>query len=85
MTTKKKRKRSREVRSWLKVEKLDQQARYEKIVTEMEALAPERERWIEEFFQRIQTRGFNLHADMRRKIRSEELPKRPRRKVRVVY
>jgi len=78
-------KRSREVRAWLKGELRDQQERYKKIVAEMEALSPQRETWIKEFFERIQTRGFCVHWDIRRKIGPEEIPPRPRRKLRVVY
>jgi hypothetical protein len=77
--------RSRQVQAWLKQEWKEQQERYKKIVAEMEALAPQREQWIEEFYQRIQTRGFNVHADIRRKIKPEEIPSRPKRKRRVVY
>ncbi len=81
----KKRKLSPAVRAWLKRELREQQERYKKIVKEMEALAPQREKWIQEFFQRIQTRGFCVHADIRRRIKPEEIPKRPKRKLRVVY
>lgn len=78
-------KRHPTVEAWLQEELLEQQARYEKIVAEMEALAPQREQWIEEFLQRIQTRGFSVHAGTRRKIKPEEIPPRPQRKIRVVY
>lgn len=78
-------KRTREVREWLRKELKDQRERYKKIVAEMDALAPERDRWVEEFLQRIQTRGFNVHADIRRPIQPEEIPKKPRRKFKVVY
>ncbi|MEM4724335.1 MAG: hypothetical protein QXP01_04930 [Candidatus Hadarchaeum sp.] len=81
----KRRKRSRQVKAWLKQELKEQQERYKKIVAEMEALSPQREQWIEEFFQRIQTRGFCVHKDIRRRIKPEEIPPRPKRKLRVVY
>jgi len=77
--------RSREVKAWLKQELKEQQPRYQKIVAEMEALAPQREQWIQEFFERIQRRGFSVHAGIRRKIKPEEIPQRPQRKLRVVY
>jgi hypothetical protein len=85
MTDKSKPKRSRAVKAWLKQELKEQQARYKQIVAEMEALTPQREQWIEAFFERIQTRGFSVHAGIRRKIRPEEVPPRPKRKQRVVY
>ena len=74
-----------EVGAWLRREVREQEARYRKIVAEMETLAPQRERWIAEFYERIQTRGFNVHADVRRRVRPEEIPPPPRRKLRVVF
>ena len=76
---------SPEVKAWIDAEVAEQIARYKDIVEEMDALAPDRERWIEEFLERIQTRGYNVHADILRLIQPEELPKRPDRKLRVVY
>ena len=79
-------KRDPKVAAWLKTEAKEQQARYKKIVKKMnEELAPRREQWIAEFFERIQTRGFNTHSFHRRKIGSEEIPARPKRKFRVVF
>lgn len=77
--------RSREVEAWLKREVAEQKRRYKKIVHEQEALSPKRDRWIAEFLQRIQTRGFNVHSDQLRKIRPEEIPQKPKRKFRVVF
>lgn len=74
-----------QVRSWLDEELDEQEVRYQKIVQEMEALAPQREQWVEEFLQRIQTRGYNVHADILRQIRPDELPWRPDRQLRVVF
>jgi hypothetical protein len=73
------------VKAWVQREVREQERRYRRIVAEMEALAPLRERWIEEFYERIQTRGYSVHAGIRRRIRPEEIPPRPRRKLRVVY
>lgn len=78
-------KRSREAERWLKQEIREQKARYRKIVAEQDALAPKREKWIAAFLERIQTRGFNFHADMLRKIPAEEIPQKPRRKFKVVF
>ena len=77
--------RSREVQAWLKQEIRDQKLRYRRIVAEQEALAPKRNRWIDAFLERIQTRGYNVHFNILRKIRPEEIPKRPKRKFKVVY
>jgi hypothetical protein len=77
--------RSREAERWLKQEIRDQKARYRKIVAEQDALGPRRDRWIEQFLERIQNRGFNVHSDVLRKIGSEEIPRKPRRKFKVVF
>ena len=78
-------KRSREAERWLKQEVREQKVRYRKIVAEQDALAPKREKWIAAFLDRIQTRGFNVHADMLRKIPAEEIPQKPKRKFKVVF
>lgn len=80
-----KRKRSRAVQQWLKKEKDEQKTRYKKIAAEQEALSPKRDRWVDDFLHRIQTRGFNVHSDMLRKIDAKEIPKKPRRKFKVVF
>jgi hypothetical protein len=78
-------KRSREVEAWLKREIAEQKTRYRKIVREQDALEPKRDKWVAEFLQRIQTRGFNVHFDQLRKIRPEEIPTKPKRKFKVVF
>jgi len=80
-----KRKRTAAVTQWLKKEKLEQKSRYQKIVKEQEDLSPKRDKWIAEFLDRIQNRGFNVHSDMLRKIDAKEIPKKPRRKFKVVF
>ena len=78
-------KRSREAERWLKQEIRDQKLRYRRIVAEQEALAPKRDKWIDAFLERIQTRGFNVHSSTLRRIPKEEVPRKPRRKFRVVF
>lgn len=80
-----KRKRNPKVEVWLRQELQEQAARYRKIQSQMDSLTPRRERWIKEFLERIQTRGFNVHSGILRKIKAEELHKRRKRKLRVVY
>lgn len=77
--------RSEIVAKWLQQEAREQQARYKKIVKQMEALAPERDKWIAAFERRIQTRGFNVHSDTLRKIKPEEIYPRPKGRVKVVF
>lgn len=77
--------RSREAVRWMKQETRDQKARYRKIVAEQETLGPKRDRWIAAFLERIQTRGFNVHADVLRKIPREKIPSKPKRKFKVVF
>jgi hypothetical protein len=75
-----------QVQAWIDAEARDQLARYRRIAAEMAALAPLRERWVREFFERITgPRGFSVHAGTRRTIRPEELPERPARPWRVVW
>jgi len=78
-------KRSREAERWLKQEIRDQRLRYRRIVAEQEALAPKRDKWIEAFLERIQTRGFNVHSSTLRRIPKEEIPRKPRRRFKVVF
>lgn len=73
-------------RAWLKREVSEQNERYRRISRYInEELAPRRERWYAEFLERIQTRGYSVHFDQLRKIAPDELPKKPKRKTRVVY
>jgi hypothetical protein len=78
--------RTKAVEKWLREETKEQKARYKIIEREMNVtIASEREAWIRAFEQRIQTRGFNIHADMLRKIKPEELYPKPKRKFKVVF
>ena len=77
--------RSRETENWLRKEILEQNQRYKKIVREQDALSPKRDRWIADFLERIQTRGVHLHFDQMRKVRPDEIPRKPKRKFRVVF
>ena len=77
--------RSKEVEQWLEEEITEQQARYEKIVAEMEAMNEQREQWYAEFLERIQTHGFNEDGDRRVKIKPEDIPLRPEGPHKVVY
>ncbi len=78
-------KRSREAASWLKKEIAEQKVRYRKIVAEQDAIAPKRDRWVAEFLERIQTRGYHVHFNTMRKIAAEEIPQRPKRKFKVIF
>lgn len=77
--------RSREVEAWLRRETGEQKRRYRRIVQEQDALSAKRDRWVAQFLERIQKRGYNVHSDQLRRIRPEEIPVRPRRKFRVVF
>jgi hypothetical protein len=81
-----KHKRSREAESWLKKEIAEQKARFRRIEHEMNVvIAKKRDKWIEEFLHNIQTRGYHVHFNMMRKIKPEEIPKKPKRKFKVVF
>ena len=78
--------RAQKADAWVKQETKEQVARYKKIEKAMNLdLAPQRDTWFAEFEQRIQTRGFNVHADIKRKIKPEEIYKKPKRKTKVVF
>lgn len=78
--------RSKQAEAWVKQEVKEQKVRYKQIERAINVdLAPQREIWYAEFEERIQTRGFNTHADNRRKIKPEELYPRPKRKAKVVF
>ena len=83
---KQKPKRSEEVEKWLAEEVVEQSRRYEKIAQKMNIdLAEQREVWIREFYDRITTTGFNVHADMKKIIKKEELFAKPNRGFKVVF
>ena len=78
--------RTEEVEKWLQEEFGEQQERYEKIAQAMNIdLAQQREIWIQEFYERITTTGFNVHADMKKIIKKEELFQKPDREFKVVF
>ncbi len=75
-------------KAWVKKEIKNMRELHKKIAKEMNIdLAPQRAKWYEEFLERIQRpgRGFNVHYDQRRVITDEEMPKKPRRKDKVVW
>ncbi len=77
---------SEEARRWIREEEEIQQGHYRRIYQEMERLAPYRDRWVTEFFERISgPRGYSVHAGTRKTIARDELPERPDRPWRVVW
>ena len=77
---------SPEVKAWLEEEIVEQEARFKIIEKEMQDLAPTREKWYQEFFDRISTIGFNMDGDDKVKISPSELPVKPEGLVdRVVW
>lgn len=82
----KKPKRSEEVEKWLQEEIEEQRKKYEQIAYAMNVeLAAQREVWIQEFYHRITTTGFNWHADNKKIIKKEELFQKPDREFKVVF
>ena len=74
-----------DVKQWLEEEIKEQDERYAKIVQEMKDLDPTRDRWYEEFLERLQKYGFNEDGDRRVKIAEEQLPVKPDGDHTVVY
>lgn len=76
--------RPAEVERWIQAEVRAQERIYRRIVRDMNALNERRLKWVKEFYQRLQTRGFSVHAGIRRKVKPEEIPPIPKR-IRVVF
>lgn len=77
--------RSKETDAWFKENIAEQKKRYVAIVKEQDQLAPQREKWVEQFLQIIQTRGFNVSGDTKRVIKAGEIAKKPKGKHQVVF
>ena len=78
--------RSSEVEEWVKEELAEQEERFAKIEAAMEDLAPTREKWYQEFFDRLRTNGFNVDGDDKMPIPESDLPVKPAdRKDQVVW
>ena len=70
--------RSPEVTDWIEEERVEQEERFATIVKQMDELEPKREKWYQEFFDRITTLGFNQDGDLKVKIAPEDLPVKPK-------
>lgn len=77
--------RSKDTDAWFKENVAEQKKRYAAIVKEMDELAPKREKWVQEFLQIVQTKGFNMNGDTRRVIKPSEIAKKPKGKHQVVF
>ena len=79
--------RKSDAQAWIKENVAEQKKRYAAIVQEQDELAPQREQWVAEFLKIIQTKGFNVTGDMRRVIKPNEVPKKPKglKKHQVVF
>jgi len=69
--------RSPEVTAWIDEETSEQEARFAAILKQMDDLEPEREKWYQEFYDRLTTIGFNQDGDLKVKIAPEDLPVKP--------
>ncbi len=78
-------KMTKEELAFVKQELSEQIERYNKIVQEQEALTPQREKWVKEFLHRIQTRGYHVHAGIKRVIPKEEIRPRDGRPLEVIF
>jgi len=58
-----------EVQAWIQAEEDSQLGHYRRIYRDIAELAPLRDRWVEEFFERITgPRGYSVHAGNRKTI-----------------
>ncbi len=69
--------RSPEATAWIEEERIEQEERFATIVNQMAELEPKREKWYQEFLDRITTLGFNQDGDLKVKIAPRDLPVRP--------
>jgi len=77
---------SEEEKKWIEEEIAEQEERFAKIAQQMDDLAPTREKWYQEFFDRITTIGFNADGDEKVVIQPEQLPVKPEgRKDQVLW
>ena len=77
---------SDETKKWIEEETAEQEVRFEKIAREMEDLTPTREKWYQEFFDRIRAIGYNVDGDDKMPIPESDLPVKPEgRTSRVVW
>lgn len=75
-----------DVQAWIEEEDQAQMQHYRRIYKEIAELAPHRDVWVEEFFERISgPRGFSVHAGTRRTISKDQIPARPDRPWRLVW
>ncbi len=75
-----------EVAAWIAEEDRAQMGHYRRIGKEIAELAPLRDVWVEEFFERITgPRGYSVHAGTRRTIPEDQIPARPDRPWRLVW
>ena len=77
--------RSREADAWFRENIAEQKKRYTAIVKEQDEMGPQREKWVEQFLQIIQTRGFNVSGDTKRVIKPGEIARKPKGKHQVVF
>ena len=66
-----------EVKEWIKRETEAQEERFAKIEQQMKDLAPTREQWYQEFFDRLTTIGFNMDGDDKIVLDPSQLPVKP--------
>ena len=66
-----------EVGVWIEEETREQEERFAKIAAQMDDLKPQREKWYQRFFDRIQTIGYNTDADDKMQIPAEDIPVQP--------
>ena len=75
-----------EAEAWLKEEIAEQEARYLRVAGQMADLAPMREKWYQEFFDRLTSHGFNEDGDQKSIIKESDLPVKPKgREDKVVW
>lgn len=77
--------RDPEVDEWIDEETREQEQRFTTIAQQMDDLKPKRLKWYQQFFDRIQTIGYNADADDKVQIASADIPLQADREDQVVW
>lgn len=77
--------RDSEAEAWIEEETREQEERFDVIVKQMDDLKPQRAKWYQQFFDRIQTIGYNMDADDKMQIAPQDLPLQDGREDQVIW
>ena len=71
--------------NWVVENVAEQKKRYAAIVKEQDALAPQREKWVDAILRANQATRINVSGDQKRIIKPGEIAKKPKGKHQVIF